>query len=227
MNPKDWCKMGLKLIIFGASGMVGQGALREALADPEVTSVLSVGRRACGVQHPKLIEALTPDLMDLSPLEAQLQGWDACLWAVGVSSLGQSEADYDLLTRRLTLTVAQRLLALNPGLSFCYCSAAGADGNSMWARVRRRLEQELLAMPFTHVGCVRPALIQPGKGIKSRTPLYQALISLLSWTFPFFVRHFPKHATTSERLGRAMLGVVKGQAGLSILESADINRLGH
>ncbi len=218
--------MPMKLILFGASGMVGGGALREALVDPDVTAVLAVGRRPLGLSHPKLGEALVPDLFDLSAIEAQLTGYDACLWAVGVTSVGKDRETYDRLTRRLTLQAAQTLLRLNPGLSFCYCSAAGAGGGAMWAQVRAQLEQELLAMPFTHAGCVRPALIQPGPGIKSRTRAYQIGIELLGWSFPFFVRHLPSYATTTERLGRAMLKVVKGEAGRGILESRDINRVG-
>src|SRR5687768_12249451 len=122
----------MKLILFGATGMVGSGVLREALADPAVETVLSIGRRSCGVVHPKLRELLLPDLFDFSSVESQLKGWDGCIWAVGISSVGLDEAAYSKVTEELTLLWARALLRLNPGFSFCYCSAMGADGKSMW-----------------------------------------------------------------------------------------------
>ena len=216
----------MKLILFGATGMVGSGALREALADPDVETVLCVGRRACGVAHPKLRELLLPDLFDFAAAEPQLTGWDACVWALGVSSVGLDEAAYARVTEALTLQWARALLRLNPGLAFCYCSAMGADGRSMWARVRQRVEGALRALPFSHAGCVRPGFIRPGPGIRSKVRLYQALIVLCSPLFPLLERAFPGVVTTSERLGRAMLRVVQGRAGQFILEPADINRVG-
>jgi len=216
----------VKLILFGATGMVGSGALREALADPDVETVLCVGRRACGVAHPKLRELLLPDLFDFAAAEPQLTGWDACVWALGVSSVGLDEAAYARVTEALPLQWARALLRLNPGLAFCYCSAMGADGRSMWARVRQRVEGALRALPFSHAGCVRPGFIRPGPGIRSKVRLYQARIVLCSPLFPLLERAFPGVVTTSERLGRAMLRVVQGRAGQFILEPADINRVG-
>ena len=219
----------MKIVLFGASGMVGASALREALQAPEVTSVLSIGRRPCDVTHPRLRELLVSDLFDVAAVEDQLIGLDACLWAVGVSSVGLDEAAYARVTEELTLVWARALLRLNPDLSFCYCSAGGAGGRSMWARVRQRVEAALQAMPFRHVGCVRPGFIRPGPGIRSRTPAYQAgvvLMKPLSPIFPFLVRRVPWLFTTSEVLGRAMLRVVEGRADRFILESADINRVG-
>ena len=216
----------MTIILFGATGMVGAGALREALAAPDVEAVLSVGRRACGVQHPKLRELLLPDLFDFASAEAQLTGWDGCIWAVGISSVGLDEAAYAKVTEDLTLHWARGLLRLNPDFSFCYCSAAGAGGGTMWARVRRRVEEALRAMPFRHAGCVRPGFIQPGPGIRSSVRLYQAFIVLFAPLFPLLVKGLPSLATTSERLGRAMLRVVQGRAGQFILESSDINRVG-
>jgi uncharacterized protein YbjT (DUF2867 family) len=219
----------MKIILLGASGMVGAGSLREALRDPGVDSVLSVGRRPCGVVHPKLRELLLPDLFDFSAVEDQLTDYDACIWAVGISSVGLDEAAYAKVTEELTLTWARTLLRLNPGLSYCYCSAGGAGGRSMWARVRQRVEGALRAMPFRHTGVVRPGFIRPGPGIQSRTRAYQVGIVLLTPLFPLFpllVRVFPFLFTTSEILGRAMLRVVEGRADRFILESTDINRVG-
>lgn len=216
----------MKLILLGASGMVGKGALREALADVTVTEVLAVGRRACGETHPKLRELLMSDLFDLSAVESQLTGYDACVWAIGVTSLGKDEAAYAKVTEELTLLWARTLLRLNPVFSFCYCSAMGADGPGMWARVRRRVEEGLRAMPFKHGGCVRPGFIRPGPGIRSATKLYDVGLMFARPLFPLILKAFPKHATTSERLGRAMLRVVQGKVGAYILECADINRVG-
>jgi uncharacterized protein YbjT (DUF2867 family) len=216
----------MKLILLGASGMVGKGALREALADAQVTEVLVVGRRACGESHPKLQELLIPNLFDLSAVEARLTGYDACVWAVGISSIGMDEAAYAKVTEELTMYWARALLRLNPVFSFCYCSAMGAEGTSMWARVRQRVEAGLKSLPFKHAGCVRPGFIQPGPGIRSQVKLYQAAITVFKPLFPIVVKLFPKYATTSERLGRAMVRVVQGKAGVYILESADINRVG-
>jgi len=140
----------MKLILLGASGMVGAGALREALASPDVHSVLSVGRRPSGVTHPKLREFLMADLFDVASVEEQLTGYDACIWAVGVSSVGLDASAYARVTEELTLVWARALLRLNPDFSFCYCSAGGAGGRSMWARVRQRVEGALQAMPFRH-----------------------------------------------------------------------------
>lgn len=219
----------MRLVIFGANGMVGAGALREALAAPEVEAVLSIGRRTCGVEHPKLRELLLPDLFDIGAVEEQLVGYDACIWAVGVSSVGLDEAAYARVTEELTLLWARALVRLNPEFSFCYCSAAGAGGRSMWARVRQRVEGALKSMPFRHAGAVRPGFIRPGPGIRSRTRLYQAGLVVLKPVLPllpWLTRRFPSLFTTSEILGRAMLRVVEGRADRFILEMADINRVG-
>lgn len=219
----------LRIIIFGATGMVGAGALREALSAPQVGEVLSIGRQPCGVDHPELRELVMPDLFDVAAVETELVGYDAGIRAVGISSVGQDEASYARVTEELTLVWARALLRLNPRFSFCYCSAAGAGGRSMWARVRQRVETALRSMPFRHAGAVRPAFIRPGPGIRSRTRLYQAGLVLLKPVLPLFsvfVRVFPFLFTTSEILGRAMLRVVEGRSDRFILESADINRVG-
>ena len=206
--------------------MVGAGALREVLADTEIEAVLSIGRRSCGLLHPKLRELLLPDLFDVTAVESQLAGWDAGIWAVGISSMGVDEAAYAKVTEALTLEWARTLLRLNPDFSFCYCSAMGADGNTMWARVRRRVESELKAMPFRHAGCVRPGFIRPGPGVRSQVKVYQALIVLFAPLLSVGAKTMPALFTTSERLGRAMLRVVQGRADRFILESRDINRIG-
>lgn len=216
----------MKVLLLGATGMVGSGVLREALADADVHEVLVVGRRSCGVQDPKLKELLIPDLYDIAPHEAQLSGIDACLWAIGVTSAGMSEADYARVTETLTLQWAQTLLRLNPEMSFCYCCGAGADGSAMWAKVRKRLENALQAMPFAHVHSVRPALILPGPGIRSATPAYQFFLTILRPILPLLGKLFASKTTTSALLGRAMVRAGKGQATQFVLEVPEINRLG-
>lgn len=219
----------MKIIVFGASGMVGAGVLREALAAPDTEAVLCIGRSSCGVVHPKLRELLLPDLFEVSGVEDQLVGYDACVWAIGVSAVGLDEPAYSHITEELTLLWARTLLRLNPEFSFCYCSGGGAGGPGMWARVRRRVEAGIGALPFKHSGVVRPGFIRPGPGIRSRTRGYQLGIVLLKPLFvamPVLIRLFPFLFTTSEILGRAMLRVVQGKADRYILESADINRVG-
>lgn len=219
----------MKIIFLGASGMVGTGALREALAAPEVEVVLSVVRAPTGVTHPKLRELVMRDVFDVASVEDQLTGYDACIWAIGISSSGLSEQAYAKVTEELTLSWARTLLRLNPNLSFCYCSGGGAGGPGMWARVRRRVEGALEAMPFKHAGAVRPGFIRPGPGIRSKTPAYQwgaVVLKPLFLLTPLLVRFMPFLFTTSETLGRAMLRVVQGRADRFILESADINRVG-
>ncbi|ATB32317.1 NAD(P)H-binding protein [Melittangium boletus] len=219
----------MKIVFLGASGMVGAGALREALAAPDVEAVLSVVRAPTGVTHPKLRELVMLDIFDVASVEDQLVGYDACIWAIGISSSGLDENAYARVTEELTLTWARTLLRLNPKMSFCYCSAGGAGGPGMWARVRRRVEDTLKSMPFTHSGAVRPGFIRPGPGIRSKTRAYQLGVVLLKPLFlltPLLVRFMPFLFTTSEILGRAMLRVVQGHADRFILESADINRVG-
>jgi uncharacterized protein YbjT (DUF2867 family) len=186
----------MKIVLFGATGMVGAGALREALDAPDVEAVLSVGRRPCGLQHPKLRELVIPDLFDVAPVELQLAGYDACLWAVGVSSVGLDEAAYARLTEELTLVWARTLQRVNPVFSFCYCSAAGAGGRQMWARVRQRVEGALQSMPFRHVGVVRPGFIRPGPGITTRVWFNQAGITLLRPIFPVLEHSLPSLVTS-------------------------------
>src|SRR6185437_6294265 len=157
-------------------------------------------RRSSGVVHPKLSELLVADLFDISKVEDRLRGYDACIWAVGVSSVGLDEAAYAKVTEELTLLWARTLLRLNPRFSFCYCSAAGAGGRSMWARVRQRVERALLSMPFLHAGAVRPAFIRPGPGIRSRTRGYQIGLVALKPLFvvvPLLMRILPSVFTTS------------------------------
>ncbi len=220
----------MNVLILGATGMVGQGALRECLIDPRVTSVLTLGRSKTGQQHPKLREIAHADLLDLSAIEGQLTGLDACLFCLGVSSFGMKEEQYAKVTHDLTLSIAQTLLRLNPGLSFQYVSGANTDstekGSSMWARVKGRTENELLAMPFRSAYMLRPGGIVPLHGIRSKTAVYQLFYTLTKPILPLLQRSFPKYVTTTEELGRAMIVLASGQSPSRVIENLEITSLG-
>jgi len=219
----------VKLLLFGATGMVGQGVLRECLIDPSVERVVTVGRRSTGDKHPKLGELVYPDLSTLAPLEPQLSGFDACLFCLGVSALGMTEAQYTRVTFDLTMGVAKTLLRTSPGLTFIYVSGAGTDsserGRAMWARVKGRTENALLSLPFKAAYMFRPGLIIPLHGIRSSTRWYNVAYFVLKPITPVLERIAPTTVTTTERVGRAMLAVARNGYPSHILEMADINRL--
>ena len=219
----------MNVILFGATGMVGQGVLRECLLDRDIQQVLTVGRSATGQQHPKLRELTVPDLMDLTAVEPQLTGYDTCFFCTGVSSAGMTEEKYTHLTYDLTLSVAQTLARLNPTMTFLYISGAGTDstekGRSMWARVKGRTENALLRLPFKSAYMFRPGFIQPLHGIRSKTRLYQLLYDILAPIQPLLKGRLPKYITTTEQLGRAMITVAKDGYPKPILESLDINAI--
>ena len=217
----------MNVILFGATGMVGQGVLRECLLDPDIQQVLALGRSATGQQHTKLRELTVPDLMDLTTVEHQLTGYDACFFCTGVSSAGMTEEKYTRLTYDLTLSVARTLARLDPNMTFLYVSGAGTDssekGRSMWARVKGRTENALLRLPFRSAYMFRPGFIQPLHGIRSKTRLYQFLYDVLAPIQPLLKGRLPKYITTTEQLGHAMITVAKNGYPKPILESLDIN----
>ena len=212
--------------------MVGQGVLRECLLDPDVSEVVVVGRTAMKRDgpnpSPRLREIVVPNVGDLSAVEPQLAGFDACFFCLGVSSVGMSEADYRRVTYELTLAVAKTLARLNPAMTFVYVSGAGTDssehGRSMWARVKGETENALLRLPFKAV-MFRPGFIAPAPGIRSKTPLYRFLYALARPVTPLLRAAFPNHVTTSERIGRAMLRVAKRGAPRHIVEMDDLRAL--
>lgn len=219
----------MKVILFGATGMIGQGALRECLLDPAVERVLAVGRRATGQQHDKLREIVREDLFDLAPLAADLAGYDACFFCLGASSAGMSEADYRRLTFDLTLAVARKLAEISPAMTFLYVSGAGTDstarGGSMWARVKGETENALLALPFKAAYMLRPGFIQPLHGIVSGTGLYRAIYAVMSPVYPLLKRAFPAQLMTTESLGKAMIALARRGADKPVLEARDLNAL--
>lgn len=220
----------MKVILFGATGMVGQGVLRECLADPEVERVLVIGRNACGVDDPKLDEIVRSDLFDYADVEALMRGYDACFFCLGVSAAGMSEERYTKITYDLTMATANTLARLNPKMTFIYVSGAGTDssakGRIMWARVKGKTENDLLQLPFESAYMFRPAFIQPMHGIQSRTKLYRVLYAIVGPLFPILNALFPKHVTTTEQVGRAMLEVAKRGHPTQVVENAAIRACG-
>jgi uncharacterized protein YbjT (DUF2867 family) len=218
----------MRVLIFGATGMIGQGVLRECLLDDRVTAVLTVGRTATGQQHPKLREAVMADLSDLAGLHEPLGAYDACFFCLGVSAAGMSEQAYRRITLDLTLAVARALAAANPAMTFVYVSGVGTDrtGRSrmMWARVKGETENAVLALPF-HGYAMRPGFIQPMHGIRSRTVWYRAMYQVTRPLYPLMFRLAPRAATSTERVGRAMIQLALAGSSKRVLEPVDINDL--
>jgi uncharacterized protein YbjT (DUF2867 family) len=219
----------MKVILFGATGMVGQGCLRECLLDADVETVLAVGRSPTGVQNAKLREIVHDNFLDFSAIESQLAGYDACFFCLGVSSVGMSEERYRHLTYDLTLAAATTLSKLNPGMVFVYVTGQGTDsteqGRLMWARIKGKTENDLLKLPFKAAYMFRPAGIQPLHGVKSRTAWVQAIYVVASPLLTWLNRVAPKYMTTTEQVGRAMIKVARDGYPKPVLESEDINRV--
>jgi uncharacterized protein YbjT (DUF2867 family) len=219
----------VKILIFGATGMVGQGVLRECLAAPDVTQVTAVGRTPVKQEHPKLQQIVHADLMHLQSLENQLQGFDACFFCLGVSSAGMREDAYRRLTYDLTMSIAGVLARVNTQMKFAYVSGAGTDsterGRIMWARVKGKTENDLQKLPFTSVQLFRPGVIQPLHGIRSKTRLYQFVYTAIGPLLTLLRQVFPNAIVTTEDLANAMLNGARFVTGPVVLEAADIARL--
>jgi uncharacterized protein YbjT (DUF2867 family) len=217
----------VKVVLFGATGMVGQGVLRECLHDPDVEGVLAVVRNASLPPHDKLCEIVHQDVSDLAAIEGRLSGYDACFFCLGVSSVGMKEETYRRVTYDLTISVAGSLVKPNPTMTFIYVSGLGTDsterGESMWARVKGRTENALLHMPFKAVFLFRPAYIQPLHGIRTKIRWYSAAYALMRPLYPLWKTLFPSYVTTTECVGRAMLNVTKRGFPKPVLENRDIN----
>jgi uncharacterized protein YbjT (DUF2867 family) len=217
----------MKVLLFGATGMVGQGVLRECLLDESVQSVLSVGRSITGQQQEKLSELKLNDFMNLTTIEELLKGYDACFFCLGVSAVGMSEENYRKISYDFILSVAQTLVKLNPNMTFIYVSGTGTDssekGRIMWARVKGKTENELLKLPFKAVFMFRPGVILPLYGVKSKTKLYRVMYQVLRPIYPFLRKL--KSVTTTEQVGRAMIHVTKYGYQKPFLENSDINSI--
>jgi len=219
----------MKVILFGATGMVGQGVLRECLLDGGVESVLVVGRSPTGQRHAKLREIVHDDFLDYSAIESGLAGYDACFFCLGVSSVGINEERYRHLTYDITLAAARTLARLNPQMVFVYVTGRGTDatekGSLMWARVKGKTENDLLELPFKAAYMFRPAGIQPLHGIRSKTAWVQAIYVGAAPLLSLLNRVAPKYMTTTEQVGRAMIKVARDGFPRPVLESEDINKL--
>ncbi|MEO8447789.1 MAG: NAD-dependent epimerase/dehydratase family protein [bacterium] len=215
----------MKVIITGASGMVGEGVLYECLNDPRVSGVLVVGRKPCGHTHPKLTELIKSDLYDLSGIESQLKNYDACFFCLGTSSIGMKEEDYFKITNTLTLNFAKTLTRLNPDMTFCYVSGKSTDssekGKLMWARVKGKTENDLMKLPFKSVYNFRPGYLQPTKGLKNTLGAYK----YFSWMYPVIRPLFPNYVGTLRELGLAMINSADKGFDKHVLEVKDIREL--
>ena len=220
--------MNIKAIITGSTGMIGKGLLLECLENPSVESVLVINRHSVGLQHEKLTEIIHKDYYDLNPIKGQLTGFNTCYFCLGISAAGLSEDKYHKITYQLTVNFAQMVLEQNPDIIFSYISGAGTDssekGKVMWARVKGKTENALLAMPFKKAYMFRPGFIQPMKGVRSRTRLYNSLYAVFKYFYPLLKR-LPAYVTSSDRLGQAMLKAVMVGYDKPVLESRDINNL--
>lgn len=220
--------MGLRVIVFGATGMIGKGVLLEALDDPGTEKVLSVVRGPSGMSHPKLEEVVHDDFFDFSSIAARLRGFDACFFCLGVSALGMSETEYSRITYDVTLAAATTLRQLNPNLVFTYVSGQGTDstekGRQMWARVKGRTENRLLDL-FPSAYMFRPGFVRPRRGVKSRVRWYRVVYAVLKPFGALMERTMPKQVTNTQKIGKAMLQVAKTKPRMRIVDPKDINEL--
>lgn len=219
----------MRVILYGATGMLGSGTLLECLDHPDVEHVLTVGRRPSGVTHKKLTEMIHDDFLDFSAIANDLRGYDACLYCLGVSAAGLSESEYHRVTHDMTVAAADALLEASPGMTFCFISGAGADssgrGRVMWARVKGEVENHLLSMPFRAVWVFRPAYVQPLKGVRSRTQLYHAFYTVAGPLYPVLRLLGARWVTTTRSVGLALIRAAREGAPSTVVENADINAL--
>jgi len=219
----------MRVILFGASGMVGSGVLLECLDDPEVESIVSVVRQATGRTHPKLRELVHEDFLDYVPICEHFAGADATFYCLGVSSVGMKEADYRRVTHDFTLAAAKEIRAESPFSTFCFVSGAGTDatgrGSVMWARVKGETENALAKMGFKGAYMFRPGYIQPMRGARSKTALYQGIYNVVGVLYPLFKSIAPSYVTTTVDLARAMIEAAHSGYSRTVLETLDVNRL--
>jgi uncharacterized protein YbjT (DUF2867 family) len=214
----------MNVILFGASGMVGQGVLRECVRDPRVERVLCVVRGPLGILSPKVETLVQSDFHEWGAVEDRFAGYDTCFFPLAVSALGMSEGAYRETTFDLTRGVAEALARVGSLWTFVYVSGEGtnANGRQMWARVKGETEEMLLAMPFAEVFCFRPGYIQPLDGVRSKTGWYNAMYDVLRWVYPVLRRLAPGHVTTTSEVGRAMIAVAETGFRVRVLGNREI-----
>ncbi len=218
--------MNYKVIITGATGMVGEGVLLQCLAHPQISEVLSVSRKSNGMTHPKLKEYLVPDFLGLKEADENLKGYDACFFCAGVSSIGMKEPEYTRMTFDTTIHFAKVLLSQNPQMTFIYVSGKSTDGSEkgriMWARVKGRTENSLAKMPFKKVYNFRPGFMKLTPGQKNALPAYK----YVGWMFPILKVLAPSSTSTLVQVGQAMIHCLIKGYDKQVLEVKDINKLG-
>ena len=215
----------MKVILFGATGMVGKGVLRQCLLDPDVESVLSIGRKPSGVSHTKLRELIRADMFDCNVEPGEWKAYDACFFCLGVSSVRMSEAEYTHLTYDLTMGWARAMAGENPAMRFLYVSGMGTGGKTMWARVKGRTENDLLSL-LPGAIMIRLAALRPMHGERSKAPGGGVLLTLAAPFWPVFQWLWPKSVITTEELGRALIRAAREGGQKRVLESADLVALG-
>jgi uncharacterized protein YbjT (DUF2867 family) len=217
--------INIRVIITGVTGMVGEGVLHECLLSPDVEKVLVVGRRPCGTQHVKLTEIIHKDFFDLSPIESQLAGYNACFFCLGVSSVGIKKPDYEKMTYDLTMNFAGTLAKMNNGMSFCYISGAGTDstekGKLHWARVKGKTENDLQKLGFKQTFLFRPGILKPTPRLKNTLGFYK----WAGWLLPVFQLFAPNSVTSLTQLGKAMIRAVTNGYDKNVIEVKDIKVL--
>jgi uncharacterized protein YbjT (DUF2867 family) len=220
--------MKIKAIITGSTGMIGRAVLLECLDNPYVSQVLVINRRSSSMKHEKLKQIIHEDLFNLSSIRNELSGYNTCFFCLGISSAGVSEDEYKHITYDLTLSIAKTLLEMNPGMTFCYISGAGTDssekGRSMWARIKGKTENALLDLKFKDSYMLRPAFIQPRKGVRSRTKMYNVIYTLMIPLYPA-MKYLPKYFTDSVLLAKTMICVAQSGYDKKIIENAEINEI--
>jgi nucleoside-diphosphate-sugar epimerase len=218
-------KPGIRAIITGTTGMVGEGVLHECLQNAQVEAVLVINRKTSGLSHPKLTEIIHADFFDFSAIESQLKGYNACFFCLGVSSVGMKEPDYYKVTYTLTMQVATTLARLNPAMVFCYISGGGTDstekGRIMWARVKGKTENDLMKLPFRDVYALRPGFIKPIKGLSKTHNFYK----YITWLFPLGRKLYPNGFCTLQELALAMIRLAGQGSAKKIIEGKDIINL--
>lgn len=213
----------MHVLISGATGFVGKGVLAEALSAPDVSAVTVLGRRPTGVEHAKLTELVVDDMSDLSSIADRLATVDACFWCLGISSGGLDEATYTQITYTLTMHAARTLLEQNPNARFCFLSGSGADGKAMWARVKKRTEDELRGLGLAGVVVFRPAYIRGLHGAQLRGRLYRLAYALFTPLSPLL--RFFGGATSNAEIGRAMIVAVRERMDGEVLDSREISSI--
>jgi len=215
----------IKAIITGSTGMVGEGVLHECLNNINVSEVLVINRKPCGIHHPKLKEIIHSNFYDFSKIKKELDGYNAAFLCLGVTSVGKKEEEYTKLTHTLTMHLAETLASVNKDMAVCYVSGTGTDstekGKTMWARIKGKTENDLMNLPFTKVFPFRPGFIKPTKGLKNAHKFYK----FVNWLYPLGRLIYPKAFCTLSEVGKAMINAVYQKEDRKIIEGKDIIEL--